>query len=247
MTKTTVLLIDDHPLFRGGVRKTLDSDADFHVVGEAGTGMDGLRLLKENRPDVAIVDVNLPDTNGIQLTRNIVEERVGTRVILLTGYTDAEQPIHAFQAGCRAFCTKDIEFEHLAEVIRNVMLGKCVYESQVFTEPDMHTWLDSRIQELKIIGDTDTRFAPLTPRESEILQFVARGLTNKKIGYLLGISEQTVKNHLTSLLRKIGVNDRTQAVVYAIQHGWIHLPAENMDSIEASLPTVKKADKENHE
>jgi DNA-binding NarL/FixJ family response regulator len=247
MKPITVLLIDDHPLFRGGVRKTLDSDPDFSVVGEAGTGMDGLRYLKEKKPDVAIVDVNLPDTNGIQLTRNIVEERLGTRVILLTGYTDAEQPIHAFQAGCRAFCTKDIEFEHLAEVIRNVMQAKRVYESQVFSESDMSAWLDARIQELKINGDTETRFAPLTPRESEILQFVARGLTNKKIGYLLGISEQTVKNHLTSLLRKIGVNDRTQAVVYAIQHGWIHLPAEGMDSIDISLPTGKKGEKENHE
>jgi DNA-binding NarL/FixJ family response regulator len=244
MTPINVILIDDHPMFRGGVRKTLDSNPDFSVIGEAGTGLDGIRLLKEKKPDIAIVDVNLPDTNGIQLTRSIVEERVGTRVILLTGYTDAEQPIHAFQAGCRAFCTKDIEFEHLAEVIRLVMSGKWVYESQVFSDADMRTWLDSRIQELKINGDTDTRFAPLTPRESEILQFVARGLTNKKIGYLLGISEQTVKNHLTSLLRKIGVNDRTQAVVYAIQHGWIHLPAEGMDSIDTSVIPTRKTEKD---
>jgi DNA-binding NarL/FixJ family response regulator len=244
MTQITVLLIDDHPMFRGGVRKILDSSADFSVVGEAGTGLDGIRLLKEKKPDVAIVDVNLPDTNGIQLTRSIVDERLGTRVILLTGYTDAEQPIHAFQAGCRAFCTKDIEFEHLAEVIRTVMAGKWVYESQIFVESDMRLWLDSRIQELKINGDTETRFAPLTPRESEILQFVARGLTNKKIGYLLGISEQTVKNHLTSLLRKIGVNDRTQAVVYAIQHGWIHLPAEGMDSIDSTITPIRKGEKE---
>jgi DNA-binding NarL/FixJ family response regulator len=244
MTPINVLLIDDHPMFRGGVRKTLDFNPDFSVIGEAGTGLDGIRLLREKKPDIAIVDVNLPDTNGIQLTRSIMEERVGTRVILLTGYTDAEQPIHAFQAGCRAFCTKDIEFDHLAEVIRMVMAGKWVYESQIFTESDMRAWLDSRIQELKINGDTDTRFAPLTPRESEILQFVARGLTNKKIGYLLGISEQTVKNHLTSLLRKIGVNDRTQAVVYAIQHGWIHLPAEGMESIDTSVTPPRKTEKE---
>jgi DNA-binding NarL/FixJ family response regulator len=247
MATITVLLIDDHPLFRGGVRKTLDSSPDFSVIGEAGTGTDGLRLLQEKRPDIAIVDVNLPDTNGIQLTRTIVEKHLGIHVILLTGYTDAEQPIHAFQAGCRAFCTKDIEYEHLAEVIRMVVAGKWVFESQVFSEADMRVWLESRIQELKNTGDTGTRFAPLTPRESEILQFVARGLTNKKIGYLLGISEQTVKNHLTSLLRKIGVNDRTQAVVYAIQHGWIHLPAEGMDSIESSISPGRKGEKDTQE
>jgi DNA-binding NarL/FixJ family response regulator len=152
---------------------------------------------------------------------------------MLTGYTDGDQPLHAFRAGVRAYCTKDIEHEQLAEVIRLVASGKWVYEGQVMDSDEEKAWLDDQIQDKKTDNLSERRFAPLTHRESEILQLVARGLTNKQIGYLLGISEQTVKNHLTSLLRKIGAGDRTQAVVYALKHGWIRLP-EDGDSPEVT-------------
>jgi DNA-binding NarL/FixJ family response regulator len=224
MPPIQLVLIDDHPLFREGVKKALTSFPDLQVVGEAGTAGDGLILLRTLKPDVALLDINLPDDNGLQVTRKIISENLATRIILLTGYMDSDQPFHAFRAGVAAFCTKDIEHEQLAEIIRLVAAGKWVFEGRVMDSEERKTWLDEQLSGKSTDHAADQRFSPLTNRESEILHLVARGLTNKQIGYLLGISEQTVKNHLTSLLRKIGAGDRTQAVVYALKHGWIRLP-----------------------
>jgi DNA-binding NarL/FixJ family response regulator len=233
MTGISIVLIDDHPLYREGVKKALTSFADLAIVGEAGNGHDGLDLLKSLNPDVAIVDVNLPDENGLQITKRILSDIANVKVILLTGYTDSEQPLHALRAGAHAYCSKDIEHEQLAEIIRIVASGKWVYEGRVMEAGEKQAWLDEQMAGIKSEGSSNELFAPLTQRESEILNLVARGLTNKQIGYLLGISEQTVKNHLTSLLRKIGASDRTQAVVYALKHGWIRLPEGN-GSVEVS-------------
>jgi DNA-binding NarL/FixJ family response regulator len=230
MASIRIVLIDDHPLFREGVKKALTSFADLLVVGEAGTANDGLVLLRTLKPDVALLDVNLPDDNGLQVTRKVLAENLTTRILLLTGYMESEQPLHAFRAGVAAFCTKDIEHEQLAEIIRQVAAGKWVFEGQVMDLEEKKAWLDGQLSGKNSDSATDQRFSPLTNRESEILHLVARGLTNKQIGYLLGISEQTVKNHLTSLLRKIGAGDRTQAVVYALKHGWIRLPEGNETS-----------------
>jgi DNA-binding NarL/FixJ family response regulator len=236
MPAIKVVLIDDHPLFREGVKKAITSFPDLTVIGEAGNGSDGLDLLRTLKPDVAIIDINLPDENGLQITRRAITENLDTKIILLTGYTDSDQPLHAFRAGVFAYCTKDIQHEQLADVVRIVSSGKWVYEGQVMDLDAKNAWLEEQISGKKADGLADSRFTPLTHRESEILQLVARGLTNKQIGYLLGISEQTVKNHLTSLLRKIGAGDRTQAVVYALKHGWIRLP-ESGESIEPASST----------
>ena len=240
MAGINIVLIDDHPLYREGVKKALTSFPDLIIVGEAGNGHSGMDLLRSLNPDVAIVDVNLPDENGLQITKRILSEIPNVKVILLTGYTDSEQPIHALRSGAHAYCSKDIEHEQLAEIIRIVASGKWVFEGRVMESGERQAWLDEQMAGIKSEGSSEDLFAPLTQRESEILNLVARGLTNKQIGYLLGISEQTVKNHLTSLLRKIGASDRTQAVVYALKHGWIRLPEGN-DSIESPpVPTPKE-------
>lgn len=233
MAEIKIVLIDDHPLFREGVKKALTSFPDILVIGEAGTGADGLSLIRSLRPDIAVLDINLPDENGLQITRRILSENIDVKIILLTGYMDSDQPLHAFRAGVFAFCTKDIEHEQLAEIIRLVASGKWVYEGQAMDAEEKKAWLEGQLFRGTDENATGQRFSPLTHRESEILHLVARGLTNKQIGYLLGISEQTVKNHLTSLLRKIGAGDRTQAVVYALKHGWIRLP-EGEEPIDAS-------------
>jgi DNA-binding NarL/FixJ family response regulator len=240
MAGIRIVLVDDHPLYREGVKKAITSFADLTIVGEAGNGHDGLDLLRNTRPDVAILDVNLPDENGLQISRRVESELPEVKVILLTGYTDSEQPLHAFRAGARAYCSKDIEHEQLAEIIRIVASGKWVCEGRTMDEREKQAWLDEQMAGLKPDAASEDLFAPLTQRESEILNLVARGLTNKQIGYLLGISEQTVKNHLTSLLRKIGANDRTQAVVYALKHGWIRLPEGNETSEPTSLTLPKE-------
>ena len=239
MAGIKIVLIDDHPLYREGVKKALTSFPDLAVVGEAGNGHDGMEMLKSLNPDVAILDVNLPDENGLQITKRINSEIPGVKVILLTGYADSDQPMHAFRAGAYAYCSKDIEHEQLADIIRTVASGKWVYEGRTMEANERQIWLEQQMAQMKPEGSSGDLFAPLTQRESEILNLVARGLTNKQIGYLLGISEQTVKNHLTSLLRKIGASDRTQAVVYALKHGWIRLPEGN-GSLEASPLTSPK-------
>jgi two-component system response regulator DegU len=239
MAGIRIVLIDDHPLYREGVKKALTSFPDLTIVGEAGNGHDGLDILRSLKPDVAIVDVNLPDENGLQVTKRISSEIPNLKVILLTGYTDSEQPLHAFRSGAYAYCSKDIEHEQLADIIRIVSSGKWVYEGRTMEASEKQIWLDEQMAGIKTEGSSDDLFTPLTQRESEILNLVARGLTNKQIGYLLGISEQTVKNHLTSLLRKIGASDRTQAVVYALKHGWIRLPEGN-SSVESSPLTFPK-------
>lgn len=235
MAAIKIVLIDDHPLFREGVKKAITSFTDIAVVGEAGNAADGLTILRAEKPDIAILDINLPDENGLQVTRKVINENLNVRIILLTGYMDSEQPLHAFRAGVSAFCTKDIGHEQLAEVIRLVAAGKWVFEGHVMTEEEKKVWLEEQLSGKNADNYSDQRFSPLTNRESEILHLVARGLTNKQIGYLLGISEQTVKNHLTALMRKIGAGDRTQAVVYALKHGWIRLP-EGEESLEGSSP-----------
>jgi DNA-binding NarL/FixJ family response regulator len=233
MAEIRVVLIDDHPLYREGVKNALMSFPDLKIVGEAGSGCDGLEILRSLKPDVCILDVNLPDENGLQITRRALSEFANLKIILLTGYTDYEQPFHAFRAGAHAYCAKEIEHEQLAEIIRIVASGKWIFKGQVMNFEEKEAWLKDQISEIKTGISSETLFTPLTQRESEILNLVARGLTNKQIGYLLGISEQTVKNHLTSLLRKIGASDRTQAVVYALKHGWIRLPESN-ESLESS-------------
>jgi DNA-binding NarL/FixJ family response regulator len=192
--------------------------------------------MRSLKPDVVVLDVNLPDENGLQITRRALSENLDVKIILLTGYMDSDQPLHAFRAGVSAFCTKDIEHEQLAEVIRLVASGKWVYEGRAMDSEEKKIWLDEQLNRNANDSVTGQRFSPLTHRESEILHLVARGLTNKQIGYLLGISEQTVKNHLTSLLRKIGAGDRTQAVVYALKHGWIRLP-EGEETADVPAPS----------
>ena len=235
MSEIRIALVDDHPLYREGVKKAITSFSDLTIVGEAGNGHDGLDLIRNTHPDVAILDVNLPDENGLQIARRVGSEVPDTKIVLLTGYTDSEQPLHAFRAGAHAYCSKDIEHEQLAEIIRVVASGKWVYEGKIMDSKEKQAWLEDQMAGMRSEAMSDDLFAPLTQRESEILNLVARGLTNKQIGYLLGISEQTVKNHLTSLLRKIGASDRTQAVVYALKHGWIRLPEGNESSEPSSL------------
>lgn len=227
MKEITIVVVDDHPLFRQGVADALSLSPRIRVIGQASHGVQGLEMILSLRPDLAIVDVNLPGMNGQQITHEVTSERISTRVILMTAYDDGEQMLHAAIAGASGYCTKDIQPEHLTELILNVSEGKYVMAGEVMSEKNFAHWLQLQLESpRRSYSEPGSPFHPLSEREMEVLNLVVEGKSNKEIAALLGISHQTVKNHITSILRKFGVEDRTQAVVYALKRGWVKLNRE---------------------
>ncbi|GAB4420392.1 MAG: response regulator transcription factor [Anaerolineae bacterium] len=224
MAKTSIMLVDDHPLFRQGLRRVLEAEEDLEVIMEVADGEEGLRLAKQLLPHVVIMDINLPHMNGLQATRELKQAAPEVAVIMLTAYHDDEQIFHAVRAGAAAYFPKDITPRRLVEAIRQVSKGNYVVDDEVLNKPEVATWLLQQFDKVAYVdGMPNEMFAPLSPREMEILQHIARGQSNKEVAYALGISRQTVKNHMTSILRKLAVNDRTQAALYAVRRGWIRL------------------------
>ena len=224
MEENSIIVVDDHPLFRQGVVNALSLEPDLKVVGQAGNGVNAMALIRKLRPSIAIVDINLPGMNGLQLTRRVVQEKLPTRMILLTAYDDQDQIIHAAWAGAAAYCAKDVDPNRLIQAIREVITGKIVIGGRVFSRNDFERWLEEEMEKARhLYSEPGSPFHPLSDREMEILTWVVKGLSNKEIASSLGISHQTVKNHVTAILRKFGVEDRTQAVVYALKHGWVKL------------------------
>ena len=142
MKEINIVVVDDHPLFRQGVVNALSWEIDLNVVGEADSGTIGLEMVREKKPDVVIMDVNLPDINGQQVTRQIITEKIKTRVILLTAYDDVEQVIHSMRSGASAYCAKDVSPEDLVGVVRKVAKGKYVIGVDAFDEDGLERWLE---------------------------------------------------------------------------------------------------------
>lgn len=224
MKKIGVMIVDDHPLFRQGLRRVLEAEKDIEVITEIDDGQEALRVARELRPDVVLMDINLPSMNGLQVTRSLKADLPNIAVIMLTAYHDDEQVFHAIRAGAAAYYPKDVTPHKLVDAVRQVAAGHYVIEDNVLDKPQVATWLLKEFEQLEgVWGDTEELFMPLSPREMEILQLITRGLSNKEIAHELGISQQTVKNHMTSILRKLAVNDRTQAALYALRRGWVRL------------------------
>jgi len=230
MERITIIVVDDHPLFRQGVLNTLGLEPDFSICGQASNGEAGLALLREKQPFVAVVDINLPLMNGQQIVRQVIAEKIPTRVILMTAYDDEEQKTHAMRSGAAAYCTKDLEPERLIALIRKVAAGGMAIGEVDMTPAQIQRWLDLRQQgALRTYSDPGDPYAPLSAREMEVLSCLTKGLNNKQIASQLGISHQTVKNHVTTIFRKLCVNDRTQAAVTALKHGWVRLQPEHVE------------------
>lgn len=224
MDKIRIMIVDDHPLFREGLRRVLEREEDLVVEAEVADGEQAIVLAREIHPDVVLLDINLPSMNGLQVTREITASLPDTAVINLTAYHDEEQIIHAIQAGASAYYPKEVMPDKLMFAVRQVTQGRYVIDDKVLNRTEVNSWLIEQFGRLAPLGvPGDSRFVPLSAREMEILQHAARGSSNKEIAHTLQISQQTVKNHISSILRKLNVKDRTEAAVYALRHGWIRL------------------------
>lgn len=224
-----VLIVDDHPLFREGLQKALGLEDDIVVVGYSADGEQALELARELAPDVVLLDVNLPSLNGLQVARQLKIERSEIAVVMLTAYHDTQQVLYAMRAGASAYCAKDIDPQDLVEVIRDAATGLYIVDDQRMDRRTLDEWIYANIEAMTgpYVIDPDEHFIPLSPREMEILKSVTQGMSNKEIASKLGISQQTVKNHMTSILRKLNVEDRTQAAVTALRHGWVRINDNN--------------------
>ncbi|GFN23954.1 response regulator [Thermanaeromonas sp. C210] len=210
--KITVLIADDHPLMREGIRKILSLDPRLAVVGEAEDGQKAVELARVLRPRIVLMDINLPVLNGIEATKIIRREVPQAHVIALTIHDHEEYIVELLKAGVSGYILKDVSAEGLLNAVLQVAEGIQV----------IHPGITKKV--LRFLAQADGQKegegrVPLTPREKEILAYVGRGASNRQIASRLFISEKTVKNHLTRIFRKIGVQDRTQAAVYALKHG----------------------------
>ena len=228
MNRIQVLIVDDHPLFRRGVRWSMENEPDILVVGEATDGASAVQQADLLVPDVVLIDINMPQMNGLEVTRIIRRRHPQTGVVVLTMHEDDEQLFHAIRVGAAAYCTKDADSSHIIKLIRRVARGEYLINENVLSRPFVASRVLDQFRELSQMDPINEGvFSPLTPREVEILDRVAQGNSNKEIARILNISDQTVKNHITSILRKLAVNDRTQAVIYALRHGWIKLAEDS--------------------
>lgn len=219
-----VMVVDDHPLFREGLRHILESEEDIEVVAEADTGEMALREARRHVPDIIILDVNMPALDGIQAARRICNEMETVRVVLLTAFHDEEQLMRALRSGVAAYYSKDVPPGELIAALRQISAGNYVVQGQAMSQEQMSKWLSRKLYSMAESGEVPEQVcAPLTGREMEVLQCVSQGMSNKEISRHLNISEQTVKNHMSAVLRKLSVDDRTQAAMYAVRHGWVRV------------------------
>jgi len=225
--KTTILLVDDHALFRVGMRNILEKEVGFEIVGEAEDTRSAFDKSVQLSPDIILMDLSLPAPGGIETTQRIKRELPSAGIIVLAVNEDEDALFDAIKAGAAAFILKDVAPDDLVAIIRRVADGEYLINDKVFAKPAVASRVLKEFRELAIYGqEAAPIFAPLSPREVEILDNIAQGMTNKQVAYALSISEQTVKNHMSSILRKLSVNDRTQAVVYAMRQGWIRMPED---------------------
>lgn len=211
--RITVLLVDDHTIVRQGVRTFLELQPDILVIGEAETGTEAVRLANEYAPDVVLMDLKLPEMDGIAATRKLVEISPRTQVIVLTSYHDDEHIFPAIRAGAISYVLKDIRPAALADVVRKAAAGEAVLHPRVARR------LMQEINRTRAVADA---LAALTEREVEVLRLVGEGLTNADIAARLVISEKTAKSHISNILSKLHLADRTQAAVYAWREGIMH-------------------------
>jgi two-component system response regulator DegU len=219
---TKIVIIDDHQLFREGVKRILEFEKSFQVVAEEDDGSEALRLVQTYSPDVVIMDINMPQMNGIDATREVVEQFPNTKVIILSIHDDENYVTHSLKTGAQGYLLKEIDADTLIEAVRIVAAGGSYLHPKV-THNIVNEYRRLAADEVFQTIEIRRPLHLLTPRECEVLQLLANGKSNRAISEDLLISEKTVKNHVSKILRKMNVNDRTQAVVAAIKNGWVEV------------------------
>ena len=224
----SVLIVEREALFRRGLADCLAADPTLRPVGGVGTAEEGYRLADELLPAVALVGTTLPDAPGLAAAAELRRRCPALAVVVVADTESDDELFAAIRAGAAAYVGKDVAEEQLLALVKRVAAGEYVVNEQLLSKP----YVAARVREqFRAATASDlapaSAFAPLTERELEILKKVSDGMTNAEIGYALGISAQTVKNHVTSILRKLAVNDRTQAVVLALRRGWLSIDDES--------------------
>lgn len=212
-----ILLIDDHSLFRSGVRQLLQTEADLEIVAEAADGLDGIKRAKEHRPDVALLDLNMPGLSGLETLQLLVQDLPGCAVIILTVSEESDELAQALRDGARGYLIKNIEAEALINAVRRAARGEAVI-ADIMTDKlvaQFRAQTAMPAHSAPSISDRDK----LTSREREIVQCLARGESNKEIARHLDVAESTVKIHVQNILKKLNLTSRVQVAVYAVEHG----------------------------
>lgn len=211
MDTIRIVIVDDHALIREGLKKLLELDPKFEIVGLADNGNKALEIVEKKNPDVVLLDINMPELNGIECLKKLKQQFSDVKVIMLTIHDDSEYLIETVNIGAEGYVLKDADVSQLSNAIQKVHNG------EIYIHPSLSGVL---VKEYKRKEDTynDLRNRRLTKRELEVLKLIAQGINNRDISGQLFISEKTVKNHISSIFKKLGVNDRTQAALYAIKH-----------------------------
>lgn len=216
MKPIRVLIIDDHTLFRSGIRLLLQRQSGFEVVGEAGDGLEGVKLAKRLKPDVVLLDLHMPGIGGLEALQLLQEELPQTQVVMLTVSEDAEDLLEALRFGARGYLLKNIDTDFLLDSIKRAAAGESVMSAQMATR-----LADAMRAPQKSLKAAVVETNKLSPREAEIIVMLAGGASNKEIARTLTLSESTVKIHVQGILRKLNLASRVQAAVYAVEHGLV--------------------------
>ena len=221
MSSIRVLLADDHKLFRQGLRQICEIKGGFEVVGEAENGREAVDLAHQLKPDVILMDINMPVLDGVQATSFITEDDPSVRIIILTMYRRDDYVFDAIRAGARGYLLKDTDWQELLDAVRRV------HQGEALIDPAVATRLIDEFRRLSQPSSQDASVEHLTQAEMDVLVQVARGADNAEIADKLALSEKTVTNRLSSIYQKLHVNNRTQAALYALRRGWATLHQEN--------------------
>jgi len=234
--KLTLFVVDKQPIFRQGLCQALSLYEDIDILGACSPDADTWSLIESISPDMVLVDVGSPPVNGFGVVRQIATRCPRVAVVILDPEPDDDQLFQAIKSGAVAFLSKDIDADDLAYVLRRVKRGEYPINDSLLSRPNSARQVLQLFQSYAL-KDMESLMAPLSQREVEILKYVAEGNPNKGIAVVLDISEQTVKNHITSIMRKLNANDRTHAVVLAMRNGWINLDEAPDQPVEGEVPT----------
>lgn len=231
MSRVTVTIIDRSEIFRAGMHQKLSSQPDFRLI-DCDPDQEPLQLIEANFVDVVLLDIDFPISKGLELGRDIIRHYPDTRVIILSSYFNDEELFETIKIGAVAYIDKRTSIEELVCTIRRASRGEYIINDSLLARPAVAERILKQFHEMASMGMVMEKVAtPLTHREIQILSYIANGHTNKKVANILGISEQTIKNHVSAILRKLNANDRAHAVAMAIKNHWVTVTENEQGSI----------------